>query len=79
MDWPFLVRGPAAVLEPTTATAVGELMKPHRTKLHEQKRYNEDWPLSADAPVGPAMLLNQVGKGKVLTIAASPDWATASR
>jgi hypothetical protein len=53
-------------------------LKPHRTKLHEQKRYNEDWPLSADSPVGPAILLNTVGKGKVLTIAASPDWATAS-
>ena len=77
-NWPFLVRGPAAAFEPTTATPIGELMKPHRTKLHEQKRYNEDWPLSADTPVGPAILLNTVGKGKVLTIAASPDWATAS-
>jgi len=28
--------------------------------------------------VGPAILLNTVGKGKVLTFAASPDWATAS-
>jgi len=46
--------------------------------LHAQKRYNEDWPLSADSRVGPAILLNNVGKGKVLTIAASPDWATAS-
>jgi hypothetical protein len=77
-NWPFLVRGTAVAYEPTTATPVGELLKPHRTKLHEQKRYPEDWPLSADAPVGPALLLNQVGKGKVLTIAASPDWATAS-
>lgn len=76
--WPFLVRGPAAVFEPTTATSIGELLKPHRTALHAQKRYNEDWPLSADSPVGPAILLNTVGKGKVLTIAASPDWATAS-
>ena len=77
-NWPYLVRGPAAVLEPTTATPIGELLKPHRTALHAQKRYNEDWPLSADTPVGPAVLLNTVGKGKVLTIAASPDWATAS-
>jgi hypothetical protein len=75
---PFLVRGPAAVFEPATATPIGELLKPHRTTLHAQKRYNEDWPLSADSPVGPAILLNTVGKGKVLTIAASPDWATAS-
>jgi hypothetical protein len=77
-NWPFLVRGPAVVYEPTTATPVGELLKPYRTALHEQKRYNEDWPLSADSPVGPAILLNTVGKGKVLTIAGSPDWATAS-
>ncbi len=78
LDWPFLVRGPAAVFEATAATPFGELLKPHRSKLHEQKRYNEDWPLSADAPVGPAAFLNQVGKGRVLTLAASPDWSTAS-
>ncbi|MHC1769294.1 MAG: hypothetical protein AB9869_34275 [Verrucomicrobiia bacterium] len=77
-DWPFLVRGPAAVYEPTSAKPVGELLRPHRTKLHEEGRYAEDWPLSADAPAGPAILLNQVGKGRVLTLAVSPDWATAS-
>jgi hypothetical protein len=78
LNWPFLVRGPAAVFEPTTATPIGELLRPHRTALHAQNRYNEDWPLSADAPVGPAVLLNRVGQGQVLTIAASPDWSTAS-
>jgi hypothetical protein len=77
-DWPFLVRGPAVVYEPTTATALGELLKPHRTSLHAQNRYNLDWPLSADAPVGPAILLNRIGQGSVLTFAGSPDWATAS-
>jgi len=78
INWPFLVRGPAAIYEPIMAIPMGELWKPHRTQLHEQNRYNEDWPLSADKPVGPAILLNRVGRGKVLTIAASPDWATAS-
>lgn len=77
-DWPLLVRGPAVVYEPTTATPVGELLKPHRTALHAENRYNKDWPLSADAPVGPAILFNRLGKGSVLTFAASPDWATAS-
>lgn len=77
-DWSFLVRGPAVVYEATTATAVGELLKPHRTALHAQDRYNKDWPLSADSPVGPALLLHEIGKGSVLTWAASPDWATAS-
>jgi hypothetical protein len=77
-DWPFLVRGPAVVYEPATATSVGELLKPHRTTLHAEGRYNLDWPMSADAPVGPAVLFNRLGQGAVLTIAASPDWATAS-
>ncbi|HAM73601.1 MAG TPA: hypothetical protein DCM86_18365 [Verrucomicrobiales bacterium] len=77
-DWPFLVRGPAVVYQPLTATVAGELMKPHRTWLHAEGRYNRDWPLSADAPVGPAALVHPVGKGRVLTLSASPDWATAS-
>jgi hypothetical protein len=34
--------------------------------------------MSADAQVGPAILINRVGKGLVLTFAASPDFATAS-
>lgn len=34
--------------------------------------------MSADASVGPAMLLHTVGRGTVLTFAASPDFATAS-
>lgn len=77
-DWPFLVMGPAVVYEPTTATPLGELMQPHRTWLHAQNRYNKDWPLSADKKVGPAALFRRLGKGSVLTLAASPDWATAS-
>src|SRR6056300_508765 len=62
----------------TTAQSVGELLQPHRTTLHAENRYNKDWPLSGDATVGPAILLNKVGKGTVLTFAGSPDWATAS-
>ncbi len=34
--------------------------------------------MSADSTVGPAILLNKIGKGKVLTFACSPDYATAS-
>ena len=77
-DWPLLVRGAAVVYEPITATPLGELLKPHRTALHAENRYNKDWPMSADALAGPAILLNHLGKGAVLTFAASPDWATAS-
>ena len=77
-NWPFLVRGPGIVYQPKTAAPIGELLQPHRSTLHAENRYNKDWPLSADAPVGPAVLLNKLGKGAVLTFAASPDWATAS-
>lgn len=74
---PFLVRGPAVIHERVTATSVGDLLRPHRTPLHSENRYNKDWPMSADAPVGPAILLNHLGKGSVLTFAGSPDMATA--
>ncbi len=77
-DWPFLVKGPATVYEPTTAQPFGELLKPHRTVRQQQGKEGTEWPMSADAPVGPAILVNQVGKGAVLTLACSPDFATAS-
>lgn len=78
MDWPFLVRGPAVVYAAETATPAGELLAPTRTALHAAGRYPKDWPMSAGAPAGPLALLNRVGKGAVLTLAVSPDWATAS-
>ncbi len=34
---------------------------------------------SNDVAVGPGILLNQVGKGRVLTFASSPDFATANK
>lgn len=77
-DWPFLVEGPATVYQPTTAIPVGELMAPHRTPKQLRGEPYPDWPLSADKPVGPAILVNRVGKGLVLTFSASPDFATAS-
>lgn len=78
LDWPFLVKGPAAVYEATNARTVGELYKPHRTVRQQKGVEGTDWPMSADAPVGPAILINTVGKGKVITLAGSPDYATAS-
>jgi hypothetical protein len=77
-DWPFLVRGPGIIYQATTAASVGELMCPHRTSKHSENRYPADWPMSAATPVGPAVLVNTIGRGSVLTIAASPDSATAS-
>ena len=77
-DWPFLVEGPATVYQPTTAVPIGELMTPHRMPSQLRGELVTDWPLSADKPVGPALLVNRVGKGTVATFAASPDYATAS-
>jgi hypothetical protein len=77
-DWPFLVKGQGIVYETTTATPIGELMKPYRTVRQQQGREGTEWPMSAEAPVGPAILLNHVGNGAVLTFTCSPDWATAS-
>jgi len=56
----------------------GELLQPFRTARQREGKEGTDWPMSADAPVGPAILLNEIGKGKVLTFACSPDYATAS-
>jgi hypothetical protein len=77
-DWPFLVKGPAAVFEPTTARAAGQLLEPYRTTRQREGREGTEWPMSADRPVGPAVLLNRIGKGTVLTFACSPDYAAAS-
>ena len=77
-DWPFLVQGPATLYEATTARPVGQLLKPHRTTRQRDGQEGTDWPMSPASPVGPAMLVNQIGQGTVLTCAASPDFATAS-
>ncbi|MCL5095943.1 MAG: beta-galactosidase trimerization domain-containing protein [Candidatus Omnitrophica bacterium] len=78
LDWPFLVKGPAMICEPTTATPVAELMKPYRTVRQQQGKEGTEWPMSAEAPVGPALLVNHLDRGTVLTFACSPDFAAAS-
>ncbi len=55
-DWPFLVKGPAVVYEPTTATAVGQLLRPHRTLRQQQGQESTESPLSADQVAGPARI-----------------------
>jgi hypothetical protein len=76
-DWSFLVHGPAVIYRPTTAEAVGELLRPQRP-LGQPERAVLWIPLSAGQPAGPAVLVRKLGKGTVLSIAASPDAATAS-
>lgn len=75
---PLLVKGPAAVFAPTTAMPVGQLLQPHRTVRQQQGREGTDWPMSADTPVGPALLVNRLGQGTVVAFTGSPDHATAS-
>lgn len=77
-DWPFLVRGPATVYQPTRAKPYGQLFEPHRTKRQRQGKMGTEWPMSPDSPVGPAVLIHHLGEGTVVTCAASPDFATAS-
>lgn len=76
--WPMLVKGPATVYQVTGAIHAGELMKPARTVRQQDGTEGTEWPMSPGEKVGPAVLLNRVGKGQVLTLAGSPDYATAS-
>ncbi len=76
--WSFLVEGPALVYEPKAARPVGRLLGPHRTLRQRRKEEGTPWPMSAGEELGPAALLHEFGKGRVLTFAASPDAATTS-
>jgi len=77
-EWPFLVYGPAAIYEPITAEPFGLLFAPHRTLRQRKGAEKVTLPMSAGAPVGPAILINSYGKGKVVTLACSPDAGFAS-
>lgn len=76
--WPFLVKGPATVYTVKTATVSGQLRAPDRTNCQLQGRMGTEWPMSAGEVVGPAVLVNALGQGRVVTCAASPDYASAS-
>lgn len=76
-DWPFLVKGPAAVLKAQAAKPYGQLLKPYRTTRQQQGKEGTEWPMSADSLVGPAVLVNRIGKGIVVTLACSPGYAAA--
>ena len=46
-------------------SAWGELLRPHRTLRQRRGREGTEFPMSADSPVGPAVLINKVGQGRV--------------
>ncbi len=77
-DWPFLVEGPGAVFRAEAAQAVGELLRPYRTTRQREGKEGTEWPMSAGSVVGPAVLINRIGKGTVVTFTCSPDYAAAS-
>jgi hypothetical protein len=53
-------------------------MRPFRSTRQAAGLEPNDWPSSAEAAVGPAVLVHNLGKGTVLTFAGSPDFSTAS-
>lgn len=65
---PMLVYGPLATYEATTAETLGSLRLAYRSE-------NNLWVnhMSPGSPAGPAMLLNALGKGHVLTIPCAVD------
>ena len=77
-NWPFLIYGPAAVFELTTAQGYGHLYRPHRTLQQRKGEGNFSLPMSSDEAVGPAVLINDYGQGKVIYLPCSPDAALAS-
>lgn len=76
-DWPFLMRGAAVVYEPTTAKPFGNLYRPYRSLLQQQGKEGFFLPQSPESIIGPAVLVNDYGKGRVVCIAAAPDTAIA--
>lgn len=77
-NWNFLVVGPGVIYSPTSAKPLATLLQPSRTTLQREGKDTSDWPMSPDKSVGPAALINKIGKGSVFTFACSPDYATAS-
>ncbi|MCS6862626.1 MAG: beta-galactosidase trimerization domain-containing protein, partial [Abditibacteriales bacterium] len=69
-DWDMLTYAPVAAFAPTTAQALGELLVAHRSQDNPWSRH-----MSADKVIGPAVLFNAHGKGKVLFTPCSPDAA----
>lgn len=73
-DWSMPVWGPATVYAATTATAAGELL------IRFAAESDAPWArhLSAGEVVGPAIFVNQHGRGQVISCACSPDAASVS-
>ena len=71
-DWPILTWGPAAAFEATTAQAFGELTMAHRSRDNQWSEH-----MSPAEVIGPAVLINQYGRGQVAYLPCLPDAAFA--
>ncbi|MGC9052781.1 MAG: family 10 glycosylhydrolase [Candidatus Hydrogenedens sp.] len=75
---PLLIRGPAGIFETTSAKAIGKLWKPYRTQRQTEGKEGTDLPMSPETTIGPAIFINHIGKGTVMTWTCSPDYALGS-
>ncbi len=73
-DWLMLTYGPVGAYQVDRASALGEVLTAHRPPDNPWKDH-----MSAGEPIGPALLLNTLGQGKVVCVAGAPDAAFASR
>jgi len=71
-DWPMLTWGPAAAFEPDGAQAFGEILAAHRSQDNQWSEH-----MSANQAIGPAVLLNEYGNGRVAYVPCQPDAAFA--
>ena len=72
-EWYMLSWGVWAEFEPNGAQAIGELWSPHRTPKRSWEGEDPHRAMSAKEPIGPAVFVNRVGKGRVVYIPASLD------
>lgn len=72
-DWAMLTWGPVVFWEAASAEALGQLLVAHRTQDNMWSRR-----MSPGRVAGPALLVHRLGRGKVVTMAASLDAAFAS-
>ncbi len=77
-DWPHLAYGPAVAYVPRDAQAFGSLRKGIRTTRMLAGLESTDFPYPAGESAGPAVLVRSLGKGRVITLAVSPGYASGS-
>jgi hypothetical protein len=74
-DWPLLTWGAVSRYQPTTARAYGELLSAQRPKGDTPNTGAQL--MSPGSVLGPAVLVNQVGRGRVVCLPCQPDAAIA--